>query len=66
MLLQRDVNAVAELEGIKARGRAEWLMMHRQAGAKSQGPGPTRSRDAAKRNESEHDSSTSVDDDESK
>ena len=58
--------AVAGLEPIKARGRAEWLKLRRKAGAKSQRPGPTRSRDAAKRNESEHDSSTGLDDDESK
>ena len=46
---------VDDPEAVKARGRAEWLKLRRQAGVKS--------RDSSKRSESELDSGKSLDDD---
>ena len=55
--------AADNLEAVKARGRAEWLELRRQAGVKSPTSNPTRARDSSKRSESELDSGKSLDDD---
>src|SRR6202049_2659066 len=56
-------DAVDDLEAIKARGRAEWLKLRRQTGAKSAACEATRSRNSSKRNELERDSGKGLDDD---
>jgi hypothetical protein len=55
--------AVDDLEAVKARGRAEWLKLRRQAGVKPPTPNVIRTRDSSKRSESEPDSGKSLDDD---
>jgi uncharacterized nucleotidyltransferase DUF6036 len=54
---------VGDPEVIKARGRAEWLKLRRQAGAKVPTSDLTRERDTSKHGELEPDSGTSLDDD---
>jgi len=50
-------------ETIKARGRAEWLKLRRQAGVKAPTSDLTRTRDTLKHGEFERDSGKSLDDD---
>jgi hypothetical protein len=57
------VGTADDLEAIKARGRAEWLKLRRQAGDRSPASEPTRSRSSFKRNELESDSGKGLDDD---
>jgi hypothetical protein len=57
-------SAVDDLEAVKARGRAQWLKLRRQAGATSPTSNLTRTRDSSKRSESERDPGKSLDDDE--
>lgn len=52
-----------DLETIKARGRAEWLKLRRQAGAQPATSSASRKRDASKRNELERDAGSDADDD---
>jgi hypothetical protein len=58
-----DSRAVDELEAIKARGRADWLRLRRQAGARSPASKPTRTRDSSEGNESARSSDKNLDDD---
>lgn len=58
-------HAADDLEATKARGRAEWLKLRRQAKAPSPTRKPTRARDLPPRNEMEPDSGESLDDDDS-
>jgi hypothetical protein len=58
----RDFHADRDL-GSKARGRAQWLKLRRQAGDGSPASEPTRSRSSSKRNELESDSGRGLDDD---
>ena len=55
-------HAADDLDAIKARGRAEWLKLRRQAKAPSPTRKPTRARDLTPRNELERDSGKSLDD----
>jgi hypothetical protein len=57
------VGTADDLEAIKARRRAEWLKLRRQAGDRSPASEPTRSRRSSKRNELESDSGKGLDDD---
>jgi hypothetical protein len=54
-----------ELEAIKARGRAEWLKLRRQAKARSPTRKPTRARGLSPPKELERDGGKSLDDDDS-
>jgi hypothetical protein len=54
---------VDDPEAVKARGRAEWLKLRRQADVKSPVSNPTRTRDSSKRSELERDSGKGLDDD---
>src|SRR6266404_2172986 len=56
-------HTVDDPEAVKARGRAEWLKLRRQAGVKSPVSNPTRTRDSSKRSELERDSGKGLDDD---
>ena len=58
-----DAHAADDLEAIKARGRAEWLKLRRQAKAPSPTRKPTQTRNLTPPNELEHDSGKSLDDD---
>jgi hypothetical protein len=62
---QQTASAVDDLEAIRARGRAEWLKLRRQAGVKAPTSDLTRKRDTSKHGKLERDSGTSLDDDES-
>ena len=62
---QLTSSAIGDVKAIKARGRAEWLKLHRQADVKTPTSGLTRKRDTSKRGELERDSGKSLDDDES-
>jgi hypothetical protein len=57
------VSAVDDLEAVKARGKAEWLKLRRQADVKTPTSDLTRKRDTSKRGELERDSGKSLDDD---
>jgi len=56
-------SAVDHLEAVKARGRAEWLKLRRQVGAKSPSSNPTRTRESSERSKSERDAGKGLDDD---
>jgi hypothetical protein len=60
-----DAPAADDLEALKARGRAEWLELPRQAKTSSATRKPTRARDLPPRKELESDAGKSLDDDES-
>jgi hypothetical protein len=60
---QSVANTADDLEAIKARGRAEWLDLRRQAEMKSPTSEPTLSQNSSRRNELENDSGKSLDDD---
>src|SRR6266478_3281824 len=61
--LEERAHTVDDPEAVKARGRAEWLKLRRQAGVKSPVSNPTRTRDSSKRSELERDSGKGLDDD---
>jgi|SRR6266853_228276 len=54
---------VDDPEAVKARGRAEWLKLRRQAEVESPVSNPTRKRDSSKRSELGRDSGKGLDDD---
>lgn len=58
-----EPHAADDPEAIKARGRAEWLKLRRQAETPSPAEKPTRRRDSRPRNELEHNSDKSLDED---
>jgi len=62
---QPATHAPDDLEAIRARGRAEWLKLRRQAQAPSPTRKPTRASDLSPPNELERDSGNSLDDDDS-
>jgi hypothetical protein len=56
-------SAIDDLEAVKARGRAEWLKLRRQSGAKAPTSDPTRDRDTSKHGKLERGAGKSLDDD---
>jgi hypothetical protein len=62
---QQTASAVDDLEAIRARGRAEWLKLRRQASVKAPASDQTRKRDISKHGKLERDSGSSLDDDDS-
>lgn len=60
---QLSASAIDDVEAVKARGRAEWLRLRRQAGANAPTSDLTRERDTSKHGELERDSGKSLDDD---
>jgi hypothetical protein len=60
---QSTASAVDALQAIKARGRAEWLKLRRQAAVESKTSNRTQTRDSSQRGELEGDSGKSLDED---
>ena len=56
-------SAIDDLEAVKARGRAEWLKLRRQAGKQAPTSDLTHERDTSQHGELERDSGKSLDDD---